>query len=879
MKLKGINLSGFKSFADKTDIKFENGMTCIVGPNGCGKSNTADAVRWVLGEQGAKALRGKTMTDVIFNGTALRKSLSYTEVSLIFDNTDHSIDLPYEDVIMTRKLYRSGESEYCLNGQTCLRRDLVSYLHDSGVGKDGYSIIGQGKVQEIMLAKPEARRVIFEEAAGISKFKQQKQESEAKLSRTRENLKLIDVTLGEITRQLEPLKKQSETAKTALKIKEQLKDLEVNAYIYQHENAENTKAEINKKLTGLRENLQLRQTELDDAISKYNACMDQIDELDRNIALVHEEILTNTVNLEKCSSEARIIEEKLNSQKEQEQRLTEELNRLINASNQTDLEIKEKTERKSELEKQLKELRDKIVDTSAEFAEIIDILTASEQSAEESQNSVIEALNKLGDVKANISKLTTEKENLTLVISDVTKRLQVYNEKYNQNLALEDEVRDVFESVENRLQELTEIVEDLTKQNNDSIFTLKKLENELPSLMAELSANMQRRKILTEMQAEYDGFSGSVKKLLKDSETNSQIKNSMVGVVATLMKVPSNLETAIEIALGASVQNIVTPSEDDAKFLINYLKQMQYGRATFLPLTSIKPRYFEDSKKSYLNRAGVLGIASELISYDEKVKNIFSALLGTTVITENMDIALQLARDTKFSFKIVTLDGDVIATSGSMTGGSKKSEVANLLSREREIKDVEAKVNSLKIIVDQKTEQKQQLEIKAQDVKAKLNLQLDAKHKYEIQYATENEKLQKIVAYNLDYKSQIDELTENLNSNTAKLEKINQDIKTINALEQTLAKNKDNADISITQRQEEFSKQRERREQLYEKLTELKISAASTEQEIFAVEAEISRLNQLKSEQLLELDEIRLNVNKTAKIIATLQANYDNVTK
>ena len=214
MKLKGINLSGFKSFADKTDIKFENGMTCIVGPNGCGKSNIADAVRWVLGEQGAKALRGKTMTDVIFNGTALRKSLSYTEVSLIFDNSDHSIDLPYEDVIMTRKLYRSGDSEYCLNGQTCLRRDLVSYLHDSGVGKDGYSIIGQGKVQEIMLAKPEARRLIFEEAAGISKFKQQKQESESKLARTRENLKLIDVSLGEITRQLEPLKKQSETAKT-----------------------------------------------------------------------------------------------------------------------------------------------------------------------------------------------------------------------------------------------------------------------------------------------------------------------------------------------------------------------------------------------------------------------------------------------------------------------------------------------------------------------------------------------------------------------------------------------------------------------------------------------------------------------------------------
>lgn len=879
MRLKGINLSGFKSFADKTIIKFDTGMTAIVGPNGCGKSNISDAVRWVLGEQGAKALRGKTMTDVIFNGTALRKSLSYTEVSLIFDNSDKSIDLPYDEVIMTRKLYRSGDSEYCLNNTPCLRRDLVSYLHDSGVGKDGYSIIGQGKVQEIMLAKPADRRLIFEEAAGISKFKQQKHESESKLARTRENLNLIDVSLSEITRQLEPLRKQSETAKTALKIKEELKDLEVNAFIFQHENAETAKNEIKERLKGFNDNLELRQKELDVAVMKYNQCMNEIDELDKTISEIHEEIVQNSVNLEKCSSEARIIEEKLNAQLEQETRLLADLEKYSTQASIEKENLKNRTERKAELEQKLKDLRAKIDKTSAEYLEIIDKLTESERNAETSQNSIIEALDKLGDVKASMSKLTAEEANLEAIIQDVSKRLNFFTEKYNQNMQLEEEARDVYESVKNRLEELTEIVNELTKENNESLFLLKKLENELPDLKSELSAYSQRQKILIEMQADYEGFNGTVKKLLKDAKTNPQVNNEIVGVVATLMKVPAHLETAIEIALGSAMQNVVTYNEDGAKKLINYLKQRQYGRATFLPLTTIKPRYFDENKKSYLNRDGVLGIADKLVSFDSQVSNIFSALLGTTVICENMDVALELAKDTRFSFKIVTLEGDVVSTSGSMTGGSKKSEVTNLLSREREIKDVVEKVKNLQIVVSQKEQQKQNLEKKTSELKVQLQIQTDAKHKYEIQSATESEKLNKLVAYNSEYRIQIDQLQSELELNSNKLQKVKADIKTINALEQTISENKENAGASITKRQEEFAKQREHREEVYERMTNLKIEVAQTEQEIFAVDSEISRISAVISENDISLQEINASLNKTQKQIAVLKANYDNATK
>lgn len=879
MKLRGIELAGFKSFADKTNIVFEDGLTGIVGPNGCGKSNIADAVRWVLGEQGAKALRGSSMQDVIFNGTSLRKSLSYAEVSLIFDNSDHSIDLPYDEIRMTRKLYRSGESEYCLNNQNCRRTDLIEILHNSGVGKEGYSIIGQGKVQEIMLAKPQNRRAIFEEAAGIAMFKKRKQESESKLARTRENINILEVQLAEIGRQVEPLRKQAETAKTALKLKDELKIQEVNAYIFQHENAEVAKSEINARLKGYNENLAIRQEELDVAVLNYESAINEINDIDRLIGEIHDEILRHTVDLEKYAGEAKLIEEKLNSQTEQELRVKADLERLVALQVSGEEELKNKNAKKEELSSKISELRAKIDETSAKYLEAVDKINASEDQVELTQNSMIEALGKLGDVKANLSKLNAEKENLEKSNEDLTKRISAYSSKLSENLNLQTEAEDVFASIENRCAELTETVETVNKDYNNALFTLKRLDDELPKLMSDLSASESKQKILLEMQTEYDGFSGSVKRLLKDSETNKVLKEQMVGVVATLMKVPANYESAIEMALGNAVQNIVTKNEDDAKEVITYLKQKEYGRATFLPLTAIKGRKLDSSYERLLNRDGCFGIASELISFSEDLRNIFEGLLGTTVIVNNLDTAISLARDARFGFKIVTLEGDIVNPHGSMTGGSKKSDVANLLSREREIANITERVNALRKEVSSKVELKKELEKKSSDLKIELGIQTDAKHKYDVLFATEQEKLNKIVTYNTEYSHEIDSLKEELAFNESKLASINTEIKSIDKLEQMIAENKDTATDNISKSQQEFSQFRQDRDSFYEQLTNLKIKVAGADQELFSIEADISRLTASNQDAVLSIQENNASLERIQRQIAGLTASFETASK
>ncbi|MBR4124371.1 MAG: AAA family ATPase, partial [Clostridia bacterium] len=326
MKFKRVELIGFKSFADKTVINFDDGITAIVGPNGCGKSNVADAIRWVLGEQSSKLLRGSSMQDVIFNGTQTRKSLSYCEVSLVLDNADHAVDLDYNEVILTRKLYRSGESEYLINNNTARLKDIVDILHDVGIGRgDGYSIIGQGKVEQIVSSKPENRRGIFEEAAGISKFKEKKLESERKLARTRDNIARLRDILIEIERQLNPLKEQAEKARKYLDLREELKSLEINNYIYQYDSAASNKQEISTRINALAEEIDDKQKKLDDTIANYNKNYEDIQKIDKTIKELYDQVVSLTVQLERKSGEATIVKEKLVLLRQQAEKLDAEL--------------------------------------------------------------------------------------------------------------------------------------------------------------------------------------------------------------------------------------------------------------------------------------------------------------------------------------------------------------------------------------------------------------------------------------------------------------------------------------------------------------------------------------------------------------------------
>ena len=435
MNFKKIELVGFKSFADKLEIKFDSGITGIVGPNGCGKSNVSDAIRWVLGEQSTKLLRSSNMQDVIFNGTERRKSMSYCEVSLFFDNTSRMFDLNFDEVAFTRKLYRSGESEYLINGTPCRLKDITNALHDSGIGKEGYSIIGQGKVEEIISAKPENRRAIFEEAAGIAKFKQRKTEAERKLDRTQENLNRALDVLQEQERQLGPLKKQSENAKLYLGYKEQLKSLEVNVYVNQYDNASTVKNEIQTKIDGYNEEIDIKQKDLDNLNASYDSKMLEVSQIDKKIQDTNDNILSTTVELEKRTGESNVVKERLKFLNDDKESIENEYQKeVLNKENSLKL-IKEAETLKEEKEKELNEVSFNLSNCTDKYLKIVDELTGAEDEATRRQKEMISELSKMTDIKSNLSALKAEREAYLNNITDLDEKIYGLQERIKEKEA------------------------------------------------------------------------------------------------------------------------------------------------------------------------------------------------------------------------------------------------------------------------------------------------------------------------------------------------------------------------------------------------------------------------------------------------------------
>lgn len=877
MNFKQLDLAGFKSFADKIEIKFGDGVTAIVGPNGCGKSNVADAIRWVLGEQSSKTLRGSSMQDVIFNGTEKRKSLSYCEVTMYFDNTDRFFNYDFDEIAITRKLYRSGESEYLLNKTACRLKDITNLLYNSGLGKDGYSIIGQDQVGKILSSKPEDRRAIFEDAAGISKFKSRKVEAERKLERTKDNLLKIQLVVDEIERQLGPLQKQAEDAKIFLKLKEELKLLEVNAFIYQQENANDAKEKINARLNAISEELILRQEELRTTSENYANNMASIDAIDKSVERLHESILNLTVSLEKQAGETNVIRERVRYLTEQNSKLTlNETNfeKLIEAVLEEIENQKQKTE---EFKTKLNTCKKEEEELSNQYLMIIDALALSEGEAEQGQKEVIDALDKLAYIKANSSRLSAEKEasitaidETNLKITSLTNKIGEQEEQINsqkEQIKVLDssskEKKEILLKAKLQISALEEDIDNLNKKRNDASTKIQVYEN--------------RKRILEEMQAEHEGYAGSVKKLLKESERNEAFRKNMVGTLASLITVPEKYETAIETALGNAIQNIVTKNENDAKVLIEYLKQNQFGRATFLPITSMRPRNLSDADKKLINVAGSHGIAKDLIKYGLDIENVISNLLGATVVVDNLDIAIKLAQNTRFTYKIVTLDGDIINPQGSMTGGSKKSEAVNLISRDREIKTLAEQIEKFKQEITSSNDTFAEMKAKLSDCQNKYDFLSSQDKKVDVELAGENEKLSSLENSLLENKTEL----ENLKSNKTKLEnKIDVIVKELASeieLENALSKGKTNANELAEKRNERFAELKEKREKYNSEVTAKRIEIASLEKEVLASEQEVERLEKQQGELKYNLELARderanneKNINDANQLIAEM---------
>ena len=874
MIFKKIEMVGFKSFADRTVIEFNDNFTAIVGPNGCGKSNVSDAIRWVLGEQSPKTLRGDSMQDVIFNGTEKRKSLSYCEVTLTFDNTERFFNFDYDELAITRKLYRSGESEYLINRNTCRLRDITNLLYNSGLGKNGYSVVSQGKVTELVDSKPENRRAMFEDAAGISKYKSDKKEAENKLERTNDNLTRVRDILSEIERQMGPLKKQAENAKKYLEYKGQLKDLEINAYIYQYENANDVKEKINLKLDAINRQIAQREGDLEKANTNYDNAMFELSNFDKILADLNEKILDLTVGLEKQESETKLARERVNFTLKENDRLNLD---ITNA--QTALEIGE--EEKEKREKELKELKDGLEaleksfdELSNQYLAIANELALSEDEAGAGQQKVIETLGSLSDIKSSVSRLMAEKELLSSNLENLKSDLEALNQRKNQNTENYSQIENSLLDKEGQLKFIKTQIEDLTSKNYLAERNIKELENERANTTTQIKVYENRKKLLTDLQNEYDGYSHAVKKLLKESDRNPQIKKNIIGVVASLIKVPEKYETAIEVALGGALQNIVTYDEQGAKQLIAFLKQNSFGRATFLPVTSMKRRDLDESVIK--NKAGCFGVASKLVDYDKKIDNVVSNLLGATVIVDNIDTAISIAKETRYSFRIVTLDGDVVNPQGSLTGGSKKAESSNLMGREREIENLGieiAKLEQRKIEIEGQISK--DLKSHEENKQALNNLNAN-KSKIEIEIASEKEKLEKFHSILVETEDNIKVAQMESKTVENKLNLIGEELQRSEKIQSALSGNKVDADELIREKKEKFEKLRAERDQINNNILAVKVEIAEAKTKISAISDDITRIDNEIGKQKTSMFNYEQQLKKNEEFIENCEQMIKN---
>ena len=865
MIFKKIEMVGFKSFADRTTIEFNDNFTAIVGPNGCGKSNVSDAIRWVLGEQSPKTLRGDSMQDVIFNGTEKRKSLSYCEVTLTFDNSTRFFNFDYDELAITRKLYRSGESEYLINRNTCHLRDITNLLYNSGLGKNGYSVVSQGKVTELVDAKPENRRAMFEDAAGISKYKNDKKEAERKLERTTDNLTRVKDILSEIERQMGPLKKQAENAKKYLEYKGRLKDLEVNAYIYQYENANDAKEKINLKLDALNKQIDMRQGDLDSANENYDKAMFDLTNFDKTLSALNDKILELTINLEKQESETKLARERINYTYKENDRLN-----LDKSNTQTAIEVcqeekEKKTQELSSLNADLEALEKSFDELSENYSAIANELALSEDEAGQGQQKIIETLGSLSDIKSSLSRLLAEKELLSTSLNNLNEDLANLSNKSEENKKILSESQSLLETKEQSLSKI--------KQEQDSIASgsyllerkIKELENEKANINTQIKVYENRKKLLTDLQNEYEGYSYAVKKLLRESEKNTFIKRNIVGVVASLIKVPEKFETAIEVALGGAVQNIVTYNEEGAKELIKFLKDNSFGRATFLPITSMKRRAFDE--RLIAGKQGCFGLASSLVDYNRDIDNVVSNLLGNTVIVDNLNTAVTLAKSSGYAFRIVTLDGDVVNPQGSLTGGSKKAESSNLIGREREIETLGIEIIKLEKRVEEINKEIALDSEKFTSQKKELDELSSKKNNLEIEIASDKEKLNSV-------KATVEEAEDNykvaeMEATTVKnkLKLISEELVKSEKIESALSGNKVDADELIREKKEKFEKLRAERDKINNNILTVKVEIAETKTKINSVKTDIERLDNDLGRYNVNLVNIDEQLNKNIEFI------------
>ena len=738
MYLKRLELQGFKSFADKTVLEFMPGITSVIGPNGSGKSNISDSIRWVLGEQSMKSLRGSKSLDVIFAGTQNRKSLGFAEAQLVFDNQDGTLPIEYGEVTITRKIYRSGETAYYINKVPCRLKDVLELFMDTGIGKDGYSIIGQGKIDEILSNKSEDRRHIFEEAAGIVKYRVRKQDSEKKLEHTKLNLLRINDILSEIEANLEPLKTQSEKAKQYLNLREELKNIEIGLFIY---NIEKYKQELEKILEDeevYKTQCSKEEEKLERIKSLKEELKNQIDEITNQIEKMSNLGFESQKEIEMLNSNVNVANTRISNNKENKERFEKEIQELTKKTKDLEEEMKQKEEKKDTLKQNKEKYQKELEEKQQELNKITNKLSKKELEIENYKQQIEENTDKKYELQANINKQNINYENYEKRQKQIKNEISTIISELDGERLNKEEISKVFYEIETKRNKYLKLQEENNKKKELSTKKIKDYETNLNNLYNEMRLKESKLKFLIETEKEKEGYIKSVKSLLKDCEQIKDLGKGMHGVLANIIEVPKEYETAIEMCLGSSLQNIVTENEEDAKKLVEHLRKNNLGRASFLPISSVKGKKLEKIKG---NERGIIGIASDLINFNKKYEQIILNLLGRTVIVDNMQTAINVAKQNQYSFRIITLEGDIINPSGAITGGSVTKKTVNILGRGREIEKLEKEVKDLKEKIEKLEKEKEEYTNSIEDVLEETQSIEKELQEIDITYATEKQKI------------------------------------------------------------------------------------------------------------------------------------------
>ena len=869
MYLKRLELQGFKSFADKTILELMPGITSVIGPNGSGKSNISDAIRWVLGEQSMKSLRGAKSLDVIFAGTQNRKSLGFAEASLVFDNSDGKLPIEYTEVTVTRKIYRSGETGYFINKVPCRLKDVLELFMDTGIGKDGYSIIGQGKIDEILSNKSEDRRHIFEEAAGIVKYRTRKQESEKKLEHTKLNLLRINDILAEIEGNLGPLQVQSDKAKKYLNLREELKNIEIGLFVYNI-------AKYKESLEEIIKDIDIMQTQCDEEEGKLERVKILKEELKSSIDEITEEI-ENMSNLgfesqkeiEVLNSDINVAKTRITNNEENSQRFEKEISEQNDRIQELKEELEQKEAKKDNLKENKQKFEKELNEKQEELEKLTQKLSTKELEIERYKKTVEENTDKKYELQSNSNTQDINYQNYEKRQNQIKQEMQSTISELDSTRLVKEDISKEFYEIENKRNKAQKTLEETAKQREDANKKIKDYENNINALSNDMRIKESKLKFLVETEKEKEGYIKSVKSLLKDCENVKELGKGMHGVLANIIEVPENLETAIEMCLGASLQNIVTETEEDAKRLVEYLRKNNLGRASFLPITSVKGKKLDKIKG---NEAGIIGIASDLVKYSKKYEQIILNLLGRTVIVDNMDTAIKVAKQNGYTFRIVTVEGDLINPSGAITGGSVMKKTVNILGRGKEIEKLQKEIETLKLKIQKLENEKEEFEESIEGILELVsNLERELQE-IEIDYATKKQKVLSIDENIQKLENRLNKLKqEQTNLEQSKTEVLQNKEKIQKEIEEIISKNEELSKI-ITEFAELNKDDQKYIDDLNFDITNLKISVSSFDESEASIQEIQERINQ-------ELNNSNISIENKQKQIEQIVIENQNLQK